>query len=111
MVNDLDYKAIEFAVSKKDNSRIEKENNIGINVFFYVNVEAQPEIFQSMGCFVGLVGHNQGIFYKMREIFSDFEKRAGEASPHLPPSCAPVMIWFILFTCHIKKLKTVWIYY
>ena len=38
MVNDLDYKAIEFPVSKKDNSRIEKENNICINVFFYANV-------------------------------------------------------------------------
>ena len=85
MVNDLDFKAIEFADSKKDNSRIEKKNNIGINVFFYVNVEAQPEIFQSMGSFVGLVGHNQGIFYKMRELFSDFENRAGEASPHVPP--------------------------
>ena len=87
MVNDLDYKAIEFPVSKKDNSRIEKENNICINVFFYVNEGAQPEMFQGMGCFLGLDGHNQGIFYKIRERFSDFQNRAGGASP-VPPLVA-----------------------
>ena len=35
MVNDLDYKGIEFPVSKKDCSEIEKKNNICINVFCY----------------------------------------------------------------------------
>ena len=33
MVNDLDYKSIEFPVSKKDFNKIEKKNNICINVF------------------------------------------------------------------------------
>ena len=33
MVNDLDYKGIEFPVSKKYYSRIEQKNNIFINVF------------------------------------------------------------------------------
>ena len=32
MVNDLDYKGMEFPVSKKD-SKIEKKDNISINVF------------------------------------------------------------------------------
>ena len=33
MVNDLDYKGMEFPVSKKDISKIEKKDNISINVF------------------------------------------------------------------------------
>ena len=33
MVNDLDYKGIEFPVSKKYYSRIEQKNNIFSNVF------------------------------------------------------------------------------
>ena len=37
MVNDLDYKGIEFPVSKKDCNEIEKKNNICINVFCYEN--------------------------------------------------------------------------
>ena len=35
MVNDLDYEGIEFPVSKKDFGKIEKRNNICINVFCY----------------------------------------------------------------------------
>ena len=37
MVNNLDYEGIEFLVSKKDLSKIEKKNNISINVFCYEN--------------------------------------------------------------------------
>ena len=37
MVNDLDYEGIEFIVSKKGYSKIEKKNNISINVFCYEN--------------------------------------------------------------------------
>ena len=37
MVNDLDYEGIEFHVSKKDYCKIEKKNNIDINVFSYEN--------------------------------------------------------------------------
>ena len=37
MVNDLDYEGIGFSVSKKIFSRIEKKNNISINVFCYEN--------------------------------------------------------------------------
>ena len=37
MVNDLDYKGIEFPVSKKDFGKIEKKNNMCINVFCYEN--------------------------------------------------------------------------
>ena len=35
MINDLDYKGIEFPVSKKDCCKIERQNNICINVFSY----------------------------------------------------------------------------
>ena len=37
MVSDLDYEGIEFSVSKKDFGKIEKKNNIFINVFCYEN--------------------------------------------------------------------------
>ena len=42
MVNDLDYEGIKFPVSKKDNCRIERQNNICINVFFYENNLTYP---------------------------------------------------------------------
>ena len=37
MVNDLDYEDIKFPVSKKDFGKIEKKNNICVNVFCYEN--------------------------------------------------------------------------
>ena len=37
MVNDLNYVGIQFPVYKKDFSKIEKRNNICINVFCYEN--------------------------------------------------------------------------
>ena len=37
MINDLDYEGIKFPVSKKDYCRIERQNNICINVFCYEN--------------------------------------------------------------------------
>ena len=37
MVNDLDYEGIKFPVSKRDIAKIEKKNNICINVFCYEN--------------------------------------------------------------------------
>ena len=37
MINDLDYEGIKFLVSKKDYCRIERQNNICINVFCYEN--------------------------------------------------------------------------
>ena len=37
MVNDFDYERIKFPVSKKDYCRIERKNNISINVFCYEN--------------------------------------------------------------------------
>ena len=37
MFNDLDYKGIEFPVSRKDFDKIEKKNNICIIVFCYDN--------------------------------------------------------------------------
>ena len=42
MVNDLDYKGIEFPVSKKDYSKMEQKNNICINVFCYENGSTYP---------------------------------------------------------------------
>ena len=35
MVNDLHYNGIEFPVSKRNYGKIEKKNNICINVFCY----------------------------------------------------------------------------
>ena len=37
MINDLDYGGIKFPVSKKDFCRIERQNNICIDVFCYEN--------------------------------------------------------------------------
>ena len=37
MINDLDYERIKFPVSKKDCCRIERQNNICINVFCHEN--------------------------------------------------------------------------
>ena len=37
MINDLDYEGIKFPISKKNFSKIEKKNNISINVFCYEN--------------------------------------------------------------------------
>ena len=37
VINDLDYEEIKFPVSKKDYCRIERQNNICINVFCYEN--------------------------------------------------------------------------
>ena len=37
MINDLDYEGVEFPFTKKNFGKIEKKNNICINVFFYEN--------------------------------------------------------------------------
>ena len=37
MINDLNYEGIKFPVSKKDYCRIERQNNICINVFCHEN--------------------------------------------------------------------------
>ena len=42
MINDLDYEHIKFPVSKRDYCKIEKKNNICINVFSYENNLTYP---------------------------------------------------------------------
>ena len=42
IINDLDYKGIEFPVSRKDYCRIERQNNICINILFYENELTYP---------------------------------------------------------------------
>ena len=42
MINDLDYEGIKFSVSKIDYCRIERQNNICINVFCYKNGLTYP---------------------------------------------------------------------
>ena len=42
MINDLDYEGIRFPVSKKDYCRVERQNNICINVFYYENNLTYP---------------------------------------------------------------------
>ena len=42
LITDLDYKGIEFAVSKKDFSKIEVKNKICINVLCYENKLTYP---------------------------------------------------------------------
>ena len=42
MINDLDYEGIKFPVSKKDYCKIERQNNIYINVFCYENRLTYP---------------------------------------------------------------------
>ena len=41
-MNDLDYEGIKYSVSKKDYCKIEKKNNISINVFSYENNLTYP---------------------------------------------------------------------
>ena len=42
MVNDLDYKGIEYSVSGKDFGKFEKKNSICINMFYYENNLVYP---------------------------------------------------------------------
>ena len=42
MINDLDYEGFKFPVSKKDYCKIERQNNICINVFCYENGLTNP---------------------------------------------------------------------
>ena len=42
MANDIDYTYFKFPVSKKDYSKIEKNNNICINIFSYENDLVDP---------------------------------------------------------------------
>ena len=42
MVNNRDYEAIKFPVSKKDYCKIEQKNNICINIFCYENDLTYP---------------------------------------------------------------------
>ena len=42
MINDLNYEGIKLPVSKKDYCRIERQNNICINVFCYENNLTYP---------------------------------------------------------------------
>ena len=42
MINDLDYEWIKFPVSKTDYGKIERQNNIYINVFCYKNELTYP---------------------------------------------------------------------
>ena len=42
MINDLDYEGMEFPISKKDYCKLEKQNNICINVFSYENGMTYP---------------------------------------------------------------------
>ena len=42
MINDLDYKGIEFTISKKDFHKIEVKNEIYISVFCYENKLTYP---------------------------------------------------------------------
>ena len=50
MANDFDYKGINFPISKKDHSNIEKKNNICINVFFYENDLVYPVHISKQKC-------------------------------------------------------------
>ena len=42
MITDLDYEGIEFSVSNKHYCRIERQNNICINLFCYENNTIYP---------------------------------------------------------------------
>ena len=42
MIDDLDYEGIKFPISKRNYCRIERQNNICINVFCYENELTYP---------------------------------------------------------------------
>ena len=46
MINKLDYEGIKFPVSKKGYCKIERQNNICINVFCHENGLTYPIIYQ-----------------------------------------------------------------
>ena len=50
MVNNLDYKGIKFLVSRKDFGKIEKKNNVCINIFCYKNNLVYPVYIHQKGC-------------------------------------------------------------
>ena len=57
MINDLDYEGIKFPVSKTNYWRIERQNNICINVFCYENNPTYPAYLsdQKLGDSVNLL--------------------------------------------------------
>ena len=57
MINDLDYEGITFPVSKKDITKIERQNNICINIFCYENGLTYPLYLsdQKFGDSIGLL--------------------------------------------------------
>ena len=50
MINDLDYEGITFPVSKRDYCKIEKKNNICINIFSYENDLTDPVYVSDQKC-------------------------------------------------------------
>ena len=50
MINDLDYEGIKFPVSKNDYCRIERQNNICINVLCYENGLTYPVYLSDQKC-------------------------------------------------------------
>ena len=59
MINGLDYEGIKFPVSKKDYCRIERQNNIFINVFCYENALTYPVSFQNKSHYVYIKDFNR----------------------------------------------------
>ena len=50
MINDLHYEGIKFPVSEKDYCKIERQNNISINMFCYENGLTYPVYITDQKC-------------------------------------------------------------
>ena len=76
MVNDLDFENIRFAVSKKDDSKIEKKIDICINIFCYENylvylVHVSDKIFEDCMDLLLITDQNKShyIYQRFEQVY------------------------------------------
>ena len=73
IIDDLDYEGIKFPISKKDYCRIERQNNIYINVFYYQNNLTYPvyvpdEIFENCMDFLLISDENRSHYVYIKDF-------------------------------------------
>ena len=73
MINDLDHEGIKFPVSKNNYCRIERSNNICINVFCYENNLAYPvylsgQKFENCMELLGITDENESHYVYIKDF-------------------------------------------
>ena len=72
-VNKLNYEGIDFPISKKDYSKIELQNKIGINVFSYENKVVYPVYLSDRDDTMDLLLVSNGLEFHY-EYVKDFDR-------------------------------------